>query len=284
MIHLQKEQWVLVNGEPGTFQNEFSKKVWMILGEGGVFFSLLALGIWKVHTNLKREAALINQERNFLMAITHELKTPIAAVSLILQTLQREGVDRDDQLEIIHQGLSEVKRLDALTENILFATRLEHGDGGFHKSLTDVSELSSRIANKLQLTLGIDRQIHTDITPEIMASVDHRAFESLLVNLLENALKYSPTDQAVALTLWQDAGQLRLKVCDGGIGISDAERRKVFQKFYRVGSEDTRKAKGTGLGLYIVQQVVEGHKGHIKIIENHPQGTCFEVSLPLGNE
>ena len=113
------------------------------------------------------------------------------------------------------------------------------------------------------------------------AILDAIGFTSVITNLIENAIKYSEPDTEVRIKLHSDNSNVFLEVADNGSGIPENEKGKVFDKFYRVGNEDTRKTKGTGLGLYIVQHIVKMHNGKIEVRNNHPSGTVFEIRLPV---
>ena len=115
--------------------------------------------------------------------------------------------------------------------------------------------------------------------PEILA--DYSAIRSVIINLLENAVKYSDRVPEINIGLTSNNERCNIEISDNGIGIDQSERKKIFEKFYRVGNEDQRKTKGTGLGLYIVDQIVRAHNGSITVSSNQPKGTIFNVFLPF---
>ena len=116
----------------------------------------------------------------------------------------------------------------------------------------------------------------------IIIRADKTAFTSLAVNLMENAVKYSPKDESeIKVTVRKGTKNFDFEVADNGIGIPEEERDKVFEKFYRIGSENTRKTKGTGLGLHIVKEIVKAHRGYIHVKENQPKGTIIRVTMPI---
>jgi two-component system, OmpR family, phosphate regulon sensor histidine kinase PhoR len=147
--------------------------------------------------------------------------------------------------------------------------------------LLNLSDLVYRVVSD-----HIDRRdpVHNiihHIEPSVFVYGDAIAFSSLIVNLIENAEKYSPPDTSIEVRLTEKTGNALISVSDEGIGIPAEEHTKIFTKFYRVGNEDTRKTKGTGLGLYIVKHVIDLHKGKININSNQPKGTIFEMEFPL---
>ena len=110
---------------------------------------------------------------------------------------------------------------------------------------------------------------------------DKPGLTSVILNLLENAVKYSADQPIIEARIWSVQEQIHLEIADHGIGISDKEKKNIFEKFYRVGSENTRKTKGTGLGLYIVKEIVKTHDGDIQVLDNQPKGTIFKITLPI---
>jgi signal transduction histidine kinase len=180
----------------------------------------------------------------------------------------------------MNNSLLEVDRLQSLVDNILFAAKIERNDHGFLDEQLDVSVITVQAAENVRLNKkGV--KIETDIQPDIVMQLDPLGFTSAVINLLENAVKYSPEGSTVKVSLKQKDTTVFLKVEDQGCGIPEEEHEKVFEKFYRIGNEDTRRAKGTGLGLYIVKRFVDIYKGSISINNNLPCGTIFEIKLPL---
>ncbi|MGB6036833.1 MAG: HAMP domain-containing sensor histidine kinase [Cryomorphaceae bacterium] len=256
-------------------------KIWMVLGEGTVFLVFLLGGIFIMQRTIRKEITLVRQQRNFLLSITHELKTPLAAIKLGIQTLQkRKDLTQDQREPLERSALANTERLHSLIDNVLLATRIESGQHPLHLNPTNVSAETNRICKETEVALGksglIDRNIQADLT----TNLDGNAYESILVNLIENAFKYGDS-QTIGVSLKKEKDQILLSVEDGGIGIPLQERKKVFEKFYRMGNEETRSKKGTGLGLFIVKELVALHRGKISITEGRSKGTRFNVSLPL---
>jgi K+-sensing histidine kinase KdpD len=266
-------------------KSELEKKLqqrWiMIAGEGTVFLILLISGFLQTRRTFKKEADLTTRQRNFLLSVTHELKSPIASSKLQIETLLKRELSKEKQVEILNHALSDTERLHALVENVLIATRLEDSS---HKLVFENSDLSDFMTKEIE-KLSKHHQIDTphkaklDIPNSIFFPIDSFAFVSILTNLYENALKYSGSDPEITISLKQIGTQVFIAIADNGIGIEEAESSKIFEKFYRIGSEETRKSKGTGLGLYIVKQLVQAHKGTIKVKKNSPKGSIFEITL-----
>jgi signal transduction histidine kinase len=253
----------------------------MVLGEGGVFLSLLLFGIYRTNLAFKREVELSRQQKNFLLSVTHEFKSPLAAVKLNLQTLQKHHLDEPRQKEVLSKAIIETDRINTLVENVLLATRIDgHSDQLMLEDLHFSDFLHKTVSDHIDRMERNHNIVH-QITPGIHIKGDSLALSSLLINLLENAEKYSTADALIEVGLTRNNQSAILIVRDQGIGIPDNEKTKIFDKFYRVGNEETRRTKGTGLGLYIVKHIVNMHKGKIEVRNNHPAGTVFEIRFPV---
>lgn len=253
----------------------------MVLGEGGVFLSLLLYGIYRTNLAFKREVELSRQQKNFLLSVTHEFKSPLAAVKLNLQTLQKHHLDEARQKEVLSKAIVETDRINNLVENVLLATRIDgHSDQLMLEDLHFSDFVHKTVSDHIERMERNHNIVH-QITPGIHIKGDSLALSSLLINLLENAEKYSSVEGLIEVGLTRNNQCAILTVRDQGIGIPDKEKNKIFEKFYRVGSEETRRAKGTGLGLFIAKHIVSMHKGKIEVRNNHPSGTVFEIRFPV---
>lgn len=249
----------------------------MILGETAVFVFIFFAGAYYLHKALNKERKLHQQQKNFLLSVTHELKSPLASIKLYLQTILKRDLEWEQKKSFITNSLKDIERLDDLVENMLIATKIESNSYTYPKENFNFSELVASVADRLQLHTCATKIIKTSIEPGITLKGDKFALTSMVTNLIENAVKYSPPCADVHVKLGRSNGQIQFIVADEGIGINDQEKSRIFEKFYRVGSEDTRKTKGTGLGLFIVKQVLDKHQASIKVRNNQPSGTIFEV-------
>jgi len=266
------------SGAAVELENILRQKRTMIWGEGLVFLLFLALGMIQTRKSYKRENRVIHQQKNFLLSVTHELKSPVAAVKLYLQTLAKRDFEKKQQQELIGRAIQENERLDQLVENILLATRIDN-----HVFLIQPERINlSKQVRRFNIdSVGIANSPVPTLTvqPDIYVVADFQAIDSILKNLVENAVKYSPGSAQVALSLYKDDGSVILEVSDQGVGIPDEEKKRIFSKFYRSGNEETRRTKGTGLGLYIVDYLVRQHHGTIEISDNIPKGSTFTIRL-----
>jgi len=252
----------------------------MVMGEGAVFLFLLGVGAYFIHASIKKEDKLHEQQQNFLLSVTHELKSPLAAIKLSLQTIVKRDLEKQMQLSLLNNSLKDIERLDDLVENMLLATKIESRTYSFPKEEFDFSDLVSKITDRLQVhSCGNQQIINTKIDEHIKVVGDKFALSSVVTNLVENAVKYSGPCAEVAVKLCQIGGKPFLAVSDKGPGIPDAEKMLIFDKFYRVGAENVRKSKGTGLGLFIVKEVLQNHDADISVKDNVPQGAIFEVTF-----
>lgn len=248
------------------------------LGEGLTFLALIIVGSIFVYQAVRRQFRLNEQQQNFMMAITHELKTPIAITRLNLETLQRHKLDAAKQQKLIDVTLQETGRLNDLCENILVTTRMESGRYELHSEPISLSQLLHDVQHSMQNRFP-KRIIQSSIPDGIIILGDPFLLQLLFNNLLENALKYSPAEPPVKLILEQKETKIRVTVADHGTGIPEAEREKIFSKFYRAGNENTRRTKGTGLGLYLSQKIAEDHHTRITVSDNQPGGSIFAIEF-----
>ncbi|WP_207422729.1 sensor histidine kinase [Desertivirga brevis] len=251
----------------------------MIIGEGAIFLLIFFTGAYYLQKTLKKERNLHEQQKNFLLSVTHELKSPLASIKLYIQTILKRELDRQQISSFLNNSLKDIERLDDLVENMLLATRIENHSYSFPKEEFDFSEVIEKVANRLQIHSCSSQIISCELEKGIKLKGDKFALTLVVSNLVENAVKYSPACAEVKVKLCNKNNIIQFAVEDKGIGISDQEKARIFDKFYRVGSEETRKTKGTGLGLYIVKQVLEKHKAYIKVKNNKPTGTIFEVTF-----
>ncbi|MCL4639590.1 MULTISPECIES: sensor histidine kinase [Olivibacter] len=251
----------------------------MVIGEGFIFMTIFLVGAIKLKRAFVHEHKTHKQQHNFLLSVTHELKSPLASIKLYIQTILKRDLNKEQRDQFLSNSLKDIERLDDLVENVLLATKLESVGKSIPKEEFDFSELTGRIADRLQVHSCTSQIIKTDIQPNIFFVGDKLAITSVVTNLIENAIKYSPPCAHVNVRLYKQDGQIRFSVADLGIGINDEEKKRIFNKFYRVGSEDTRKTKGTGLGLYIVKSVLDKHNAQIKVLNNTPTGSIFDVTF-----
>jgi signal transduction histidine kinase len=241
----------------------------------------LIFGIYRTKRAFDQEFELAKQQKNFLLSITHEFKSPLAAIKLSLQTIEKRNLEENQKKEIITRALNETDRINLLIENALFASRLESQNADHHFEDFNFSLFIEELISNYQTGIFNESKIILTVEPNLIYKGDKLALTSLIYNLLENAEKYSEKHAQITISLKKHQNNLELIVKDLGCGIDITEREKVFEKFYRIGNEETRKTKGTGLGLYIVKKVVSMHNGNIEIKSNEPIGSIFLIKLHI---
>lgn len=252
----------------------------MVLGEGLVFLVLLLLALWTTFRTMRHELSLARQQRDFLMAASHELRTPIAALKLHLQTMERPGLKVDLKETVSGHMRSDVERLHTLTEQILLASRLEEHAVAPHLQPVDLAAATRAILEEARNSYARHHMLEAGVPASLPVRTDPASYRSVLVNLLENACKYSEPGSTVSVELSMANGIVRLRVEDNGPGIAEEDRTRMFGKFYRGGNEATRSTKGTGLGLFIVRRLLEDLGGRVAYRPRTPRGSTFTATFP----
>jgi two-component system, OmpR family, sensor histidine kinase CiaH len=248
------------------------------IAEGITFFLLILVGAVYIYRLVRRQFQLQQQQQNFVMAVTHELKTPISVARLNLETLMKYELEKEKQKKMLDMTLQETLRLDELINNILISTQLDVEAYKAAKEELNLSDLVRDVVHQFEHRYH-HRKVVRDIAEEVDLKGDPLLLKLLVSNLLENANKYSDRNAPITCRLYEQEGHVVLQVLDEGLGIPDEEKEKVFDKFYRVGNEQTRTAKGTGLGLYICKKIAKSHDGDITVTDNQPRGTIFTVTF-----
>ncbi len=249
------------------------------IGEGLTFMIITIIGAAFVYGVVRRQISLHMQQQNFMMAVTHELKTPIAATKLSLETLKRHKLDEVRQNEILTGAINETDRLNALCNNILLSSQLESGGYTVTKYEFDFSAMVTSAVAEFRKRYPT-RKIEMSTFEQIYYYGEEFLIRLVLNNLLENAIKYTPAILPITVELVQRKESIELMVKDEGPGIPESERGKIFEKFYRIGDELTRTSKGTGLGLFLSTKIIKNHHGSILLENNVPSGSVFKIILP----
>lgn len=272
-------------GSPGLYgeglkkiESRKKRNTTKYIGEGTIFFLLIILGASFVYRSVRRQFRMQLQQQNFMMAVTHELKTPISVAKLNLETLQRYQLDPEKQQKLMQMTLQEIARLDTLTNNILVSSQLEGGGLNFSKEELDFSDLLKDAVQAYKNRYP-ERNFIERIQPEIELHGDPLLLQLMINNLLENAVKYSPKEKPVTCILEKNNSEIMLHIKDEGYGIPEDEKKKIFAKFYRIGNESTRKTQGTGLGLYLCRKIASDHNADITVTNNQPSGSNFIITF-----
>jgi K+-sensing histidine kinase KdpD len=257
---------------------EIAKRITMIFGEGLVFFGILIFGLSKIRSSIIKELRLSERQNNFLLSVTHELKTPLAANKLYLQTILKRTLDEQSKTDLLQKAVQENERLELMIDNILNASRIENKALQPVKEEKNLSEIINSVVDRFHRR-NQKEFITCEIESGIVVPVDIFFMETILNNLIENAIKYGTIEKGITVYLFRKDHDILFGVKDQGPGISKELRKQIFYKFFRAGNEETRMKKGSGLGLFIVSELVRIHNAKILYKENSPSGANFEITL-----
>src|SRR6516162_2654845 len=259
---------------------KFLRTSFLILGGLSL---LMAGGMWLTYRNVSRELALAKLKSDFVSNVSHELRTPLALIRLYAETLEMGRVKSPEKYQEYYQIIrNESERLTSLINNILDFSRIEAGRKEYEFRDTDMRELVTNTMESYRYQIeqqGFTLEEKIDSVPAL--KVDREAMARSLVNLVNNALKYSQDQKYVGVNLYRDNGSVKLEVIDHGIGIPSQEQEKIFEKFYRVGDPLVHNTKGSGLGLSLVQHIAQAHGGEVSVDSTPGQGSKFTIKLPL---
>ena len=267
---------ILPDSDNAALLEEFEKQRSMIIGEGMVFALALVIGIYLIYRSYKKEVDVSRQQHNFLLSVTHEFKSPLSVIKLILQTLPHPNLSADKRSEMLEQGNEEVDRLEAMINNLLTTTKVDAA----YKPNFETIRLSQFLDAEFKHLEGRYRQnIDFQLIDDPRIRIDRELFKLVINNIIDNAAKYTNTATDIRFVSKQKGDKAYISIIDNGPGIPDSEKQKVFEKFYRIENEETRKTQGTGLGLYLVKEILKLHEAEIRIKDNKPSGTEIEISL-----
>ena len=263
-----------------------SQRTWWF--GGLIVTSLVAavMGLAAAFRSYRREQRLNEMKTNFVSSVSHELRAPIASVRLMAENLEGGKIpEPSKQVEYFHFIGQECRRLSSLIENVLDFSRIEQGRKQYEFEPTDLVALTQTTV-KLMEPYAAEKGVRLEMKPETVnqkleINLDGRAIQQALVNLMDNAIKHSAKGQTVTLELGADGqSTIQLAVSDHGPGIPKAEQAKIFERFYRLGSELRRETQGIGIGLSIVKHIVEAHGGHVTVTSEPGRGSRFTMILP----
>ena len=221
----------------------------------------------------------IQRQKQFVSNVSHELRTPLTAIKGYSQFLADEIGDRPDLKKAVFHLNNEADRLANLVEEVLTLSRIESGREEFHFDILDLSGLVRDTVERMQFRAQkYETDILSDITPGVLIKGDKEKLVQAIVNLLDNAFKYSPPRSSVRVGLYKEANEAILMISDQGIGIPETDKSKVFDRFYR--AENARSISGTGLDLSIVKQIIDAHRGSVRLTDGAEGRTVAIIRLP----
>ncbi len=257
-------------------EEEHKRKLRAYYSEAIVFSLAVILGVWWVFSKLESLLNLNRMQNNFLLSVTHELKTPLAAIKLSAQTLNIRKLNEQQHALVLNQTISNADRLNELIDNVLLTTRIDGSSYDYQMEEINITQLISNEANAIFVTPHFEGKL-TLTAEEYTLMGDTLSLRLVFSNILQNALKYAGNNAEISCKITKIDNQVKIQIADNGPGILPNERKKIFKKFYRIGDENTRETKGTGLGLFIVKQILKQHKAKILVENNQPKGTIFTL-------
>jgi signal transduction histidine kinase len=256
----------------------------VILVFGIIFFAMIITGLVLNTTFLIREIRRNEQQDAFLNAMTHELKTPIASIKLYLETLKRRDVDQEKRREFYDVMLADSDRLLTTVEQVLQASRTREKSRKLDVSKIEIGELLRDCAELIRSRYNLEEKAIdvAEVPEKTFVSGDAGELRTVFTNLLDNAVKYSKDKIEISvITRIRQKNIVEIRIKDRGVGIPPDESKRIFKRFYRVPGSSTQTAKGTGLGLYIVQSILKKHSGKIFVKSRGEEtGSTFIVRLP----
>jgi signal transduction histidine kinase len=264
-----------------AISDRFFRQSFLILGGLSL---LLAVGLGVTYRNVSKEIALARLKSDFVSNVSHELRTPLSLIRLYAETLEMGRLKAPEKFQEYYQIIrKESERLTALINNILDFSRIEAGRKEYDFRETDLRELVANTLESYRYQIeqhGFTLEEKIDAVPPMR--VDREAMARSLVNLVNNALKYSQDHKYIGVNLYRENGLVKLEVIDHGIGIPNREQEKIFEKFYRVGDPLVHNTKGSGLGLSLVRHIAHAHGGEVSVDSTPGQGSKFTIQLPVG--
>jgi signal transduction histidine kinase len=252
----------------------------------GVLSLLMIGGLVLTYRSVNKQVALARLKSDFVSNVSHELRTPLALIRLYAETLELGRITTNEKKHEYYSIIrKESERLTALINNILDFSRIEAGRKEYDFKETDLAELVRNTLDSYRFQIeqqgfALEEQIEPNI-PKVR--VDREAIARALVNLVNNALKYSDNEKFLGVKLYREQSVLKLEVIDRGIGIERHEQSRIFEKFYRTCDPLVHNTKGSGLGLSLVQHITEAHGGEVEVESTPGHGSKFTLSLPLGS-
>ena len=280
--YLEKHQQIRAMAERLRTKVEVEGLGWLPLLEGGLLLTLILAGATVIFIYYVKQHRLNQMQRAFVSNITHELKSPVASIQLALETMALRDLSDDRRREFVAMMLADTERLSTLIDRILGAARIEKRRGRYRLEPVSMRHFVEEVlAEDRHLYEKDGRVIIFEKGRDARVGIDRSAMRVVLANLLENASRYSPPDSKIRIRLLRDLRSCRLDVIDSGDGIRGNDLKNVFKMFWRGSEERSSRVRGTGLGLYIVRNIVKDHRGKVwALSQGIGRGSTFSVRLP----
>jgi signal transduction histidine kinase len=276
--------WLVLVSLNTSLGGAFWSNRWLL--SGGIISLVIVMSVVVMFSVfLTREILEVRRQQTFIDSVTHELKSPLASIKLCLDTLARTELSTAQRENLRQMMLTDVERLSVFMDDILEASRIAHGRRTQLWTTVSIPALVHRSVEGIQKRYNLDeRAIQIEMPLDLTITTDPTALETVLKNLLDNAVKYSSSPPNIKVTVRpDDQGQVELAVIDQGIGIAKSDLKRIFNRFYRIPTDEVYARSGTGLGLYVVAALVRNLGGRIEAHSLGPKrGTTMSIHLPLG--
>ncbi len=248
-----------------------------------VLAAVMALGVFFVTRAAAREVRLAELKSNFVSSVSHDLKTPLALIQLFAETLELGRLKNTDRATEYYRIInSEARKLTRLINNLLDFSRIEAGLRQYRRQPTDLTTVTQHVLDSLESQFRHNQfTVTSNLNPPVPVLIDPEATEQALENLISNAMKYSPENRDISVTVDREGGHGVVRVRDRGIGIASRLQGKIFRKFYRIQTDAGSGPQGTGLGLAIVDHVMRSHGGFVRVESEPGRGSTFTLHFPL---
>lgn len=257
---------------------------WLILAEIIILLVAILVGTYLIFIYWRRQASLNRAQQHFIHQVTHELKSPLAAIQLHLETIEMRKPAGEQLQKFVNLMQKDTDRLGGLIDNLLTAGKLEHKDAALNLLYSNLSREVENYLQQKQEMFSTTGKLHWEIEPNLMAEFDSEMIATVLRNLLENAVLYANGPPSVNIKLFRDGNNAHLSFADQGRGIEPRYRKKVFKMFYRV-RRGERQEQGSGLGLFIVRNAIRRHGGKVWLKSAGTGfGTTFHLTIPLATQ
>lgn len=274
-------------GEDATMDNIYRGNIILYYILFATIIGLIFFGIVFIFRDISREGALSRMKTDFIANVSHEIKTPIATIRTLAENLKEGWIHKPEKQNSYFRMISsEAERLSYLAENILDFSRIEARKKIYRKEMVDPDTHLRKVIERFQLIHeGKNILLTTNISRDLpKIKISPEGIEQAILNLLDNAAKYSGPKKIIDFTAMQTNGQLVISVRDKGLGIPRSERKKIFEKFYRVDFKKNQKVPGSGIGLSLVKEIAEMHNGHIDVKSEPGKGSTFSLIIPVNHE
>jgi signal transduction histidine kinase len=280
--YLEKHEQLREMAQALRTQVEMDGLAWLPLLEGGLLLTLILAGATVIFIYWNKQHRLNKMQRAFVSNVTHELKSPVASIQLALETMALRDMSDDRRREYVSMMLDDTERLSILVDRILSAARIEKRRGRYNLETVSMAKfIGEFLAEDRHLYEKDGKTIEFEEGRDARVAIDRSAMRVVLSNLLENAASYSPKGSTIRLRLQREMRNCRLDVIDQGEGIRGRDLKNIFKMFWRGSEGQASRVRGTGLGLYIVRNIVRDHHGKVwASSQGMGRGSVFSVRLP----